>query len=127
MECYRSRSDVGLGLILGHSTEMERKPRNADRLVDGCSDRRWVVLAEDGRFSTLGRASDPSEQDILQAEEGLKAQGLGGWLTVMSGSPYGDIIPSFIEVQPLAGPSATFADAVAAFRVAIIARRDSLN
>ncbi len=49
---------------------------------------RWVVIAEDGRFSTLGRASDPTEAEIQAAEDGLRSQGLAGWLAIMEGNPY---------------------------------------
>ena len=31
-------------------------------------DRRWIVLGEDGRIVTLGRATDPSEEEITQVE-----------------------------------------------------------
>lgn len=48
------------------------------RQADGSSGRRWIILVEDGRYSTLGRASDPSEQEIRRAEEALREQGLSG-------------------------------------------------
>lgn len=82
------------------------------RQADGSSDRRWIILCEDGRFSTLGRARDPSKEDVENAEVGLKAQGLAGWLAVMSGSQYATNVPSFIEVRPLACPTTEFSDAV---------------
>ncbi len=77
-------------------------------------ERRWIVLAEDGRFVTLGRATDPTEQEIATAEAGLKSQGLAGWLAVMEGNPYVGPLPSVLEVRPLAGPSQPFHDAAAA-------------
>lgn len=85
------------------------------RQADGSSDRRWVVLCEDGRASTLGRARDPDEADICRAEDALRAQGLAGWLAVQSHSVYAEVPPTFIEVKPLGSPTSAFTDAVKAF------------
>ncbi|MFC7552328.1 hypothetical protein ACFQU7_08815 [Pseudoroseomonas wenyumeiae] len=68
-------------------------------------ERRWVILGEDGRHVTLGRASDPSEDEIRRAEEQLRAQGLAGWLAVMQGNPYTGTMPRLMMVRPLAEPS----------------------
>jgi hypothetical protein len=35
-------------------------------------ERRWIVLGTDGCYVTLGRASDPSEEEVRQAEEALR-------------------------------------------------------
>lgn len=62
-----------------------------DRQVTGESDRRWIVLIEDGRCATLGRARDPSEDEIVRAESSLKVQGLAGLSLVSpdeSAAPY---------------------------------------
>ena len=45
-------------------------------------ERRWIVLVLDGRYSTLGRHTDPTEEVILAAENGLCQAGLSGWLAV---------------------------------------------
>jgi hypothetical protein len=71
---------------------------------DSVGVRRWIVLGEDGRFVTLGRAADPDDAEIRRSEEALRAQGLAGWLAVMSGSPYSRTVPSILMVRPLAGP-----------------------
>jgi hypothetical protein len=89
------------------------------RQIDGSSDRRWIMLSENGRFSTLSRASDPSEDEIRRAEASLRQQGLAGWLAIMSGSQYAREIPTVIEVRPLAEPGRPFAEAAEAFRQAI--------
>lgn len=89
-------------------------------------ERRWIVLGTDGRYVTLGRASDPSEQEVRGAEEALRAQGLAGWLAVMEGSPYVGVVPRFMEVRPLAGPQVAFEDAAAACARAIVSRRASV-
>jgi hypothetical protein len=90
-------------------------------------ERRWVVVAPDGRFSTLGRASDPTEEEILAAvlaaEAALRAQGLAGWLAVTEGNPSVGAEPRRMEVRPLAGPRRAFPDAAAACVASIRARR----
>jgi hypothetical protein len=83
---------------------------------DRSRDRRWVILGEDGRFVTLGRASDPTEAELVAAEAAMRARGTAGWLAVTEGCPYVAALPTFLEVRPLAGPTGTFAEAVAAFR-----------
>ena len=93
------------------------------RQITGESDRRWIVLTEDGRYSTLGRARDPGEDEIIQAERGLQARGVAGWLAVMSGTEYTDDLPTFLEVRPLGQPTAMFGDAVKACKAAILSRR----
>jgi hypothetical protein len=95
------------------------------RQADGSSDRRWIVLTEDGRYATLGRARDPSDDDVSQAEDSLRRQGAAGWLAVMSGSAYAPELPTVIEVRPLADPTRTFAEAAEAFRKQIEAQRAS--
>jgi hypothetical protein len=100
---------------------------SADRQEDGASDRRWVVVSEDGRFSTLGRASDPTDLQIEAAAEALREQGLAGWLAVMSGSPYGKRVPTLMEVRPLASPTRPWPDAAAACLAAIAARRGDIE
>jgi hypothetical protein len=100
---------------------------SADRQEDGTSDRRWVVVSEDGRYSTLGRASDPTDLQIEAAAAALREQGLAGWLAVMSGSPYGKKMPTLMEVRPLASPTRPWQDAAAACLAAIAARRDDIE
>ena len=36
---------------------------------------RWIVLGTDGRHVTMGRHTDPSPEEVEQAERGLAAQG----------------------------------------------------
>ncbi len=77
-------------------------------------ERRWIVLASDGRYVTLGRASDPSEEEICLAETSLRNQGLAGWLAVMEGNPYAKNTPRIMEVRSLAEPKLPFSEAAAA-------------
>lgn len=86
-------------------------------------ERRWIVLGTDGRYVTLGRASDPSEEEVRGAEEALRTQGLAGWLAVMEGNPYVGAVPRLMEVRALAGPAVPFTEAAAACVHAIRERR----
>ncbi len=74
-------------------------------------ERRWIVLGEDGRFVSIGRFSEPSEAEIHAAEAALQSQNLSGWLAIMSGNPYADLIPDIVEIQELAKPTRSFAEA----------------
>lgn len=67
-------------------------------------ERRWVVVAEDGRFVTLGRHSDPIEAEIRVCGQQLCTQGLGGWLAVMEGIYYGKAAITMMMVRELAPP-----------------------
>jgi hypothetical protein len=102
------------------------RAHSADRREDGASDRRWIVVSEDGRYSTLGRASDPTDLQIEAAAAALRQQGLAGWLAVMSGSPYGKRVPTLLEVRPLASPTRPWTEAAAACLAAIAARREDI-
>lgn len=81
------------------------------------AEKRWIVLAEDGRHTTLGRHTDPTEEEITRAGAGLKAAGLGGWLAVMEGDYYGrsDNV-NLLMVRKLAPARIGWDAAVAAFR-----------
>ena len=70
--------------------------------------------APDGRYVTLGRHSDPTEDEIRAAENGLRAQGLAGYLAVMEGNPWVGPLPRLLEVRPLADPAGSFGEAAAA-------------
>jgi hypothetical protein len=48
--------------------------------------RSWIVLGQDGRHVTLGRAAPPTDEEIAAASDALSAQGLGGWIVTIDGS-----------------------------------------
>lgn len=81
-------------------------------------ERRWIILAEDGRHVTLGRATDPTDAEVAQAGEGLRSLQLGGWLAVLEG--HYELRRSSLtllmvrEVAPSTGPD--WLQAEAAFR-----------
>ena len=88
-----------------------------NRQQDGSSDRRWIVLAEDGRYVTLGRATDPASSEIDGAEASMKSAGIRGYLAVLGGSPHARKPPEIFLVRPLAdAPPEGFAAACEAFR-----------
>ena len=76
---------------------------------------RWIVLGEDGRHVSLGRA-EPSEAEIASASDALAAQGLSGWLARMQGEYYRR---SKLTLEPLrtlgSTPEADWQTALTAF------------
>ena len=44
-----------------------------------------MLLAEDGRHSWLGRATDPTAEEIASLEDQLTGLNLGGWIAVVDG------------------------------------------
>ena len=99
-----------------HGPAMTIMPNPDVRQSDGSSDRRWVILMPDGSAATLGRARDPSDEEIRQAEADMEGQGLSGWLAVQSHSLYVEPFPTFMAVRHIGVPAGTFEDAVAALR-----------
>ena len=114
--------------IIGHGYAMSTiRNQPVDRQEDGSSDRRWVIVSEDGQYTTIGRASDPTDGQIRDAENALRRQGLAGWLAVMSGSAYGTNLPSLMAVRPLASPIKSWNEVSAACLKAIEKRRSDLE
>jgi hypothetical protein len=79
-------------------------------------ERRWIVLSHDGRHVTLGRHTDPSEEEISRAAEALRRSGLGGWLAVLEGIYYGRGPVSLMEVRELVPSPIAWQDAARAFQ-----------
>ncbi|MBC9176110.1 hypothetical protein [Pseudoroseomonas ludipueritiae] len=84
------------------------------RTKEQSKERRWIVLSTDGRYVTLGYASDPFAEELRNVENALRSQGLAGWLAVMEGNPHVCRIQRMLEVKPLADPGVPFDDASAA-------------
>jgi hypothetical protein len=64
-------------------------------------ERRWIVLSETGQHATLGRATDPSEEEIGHAESGLVGQGMSGWLAVTEEIYYSADVLLVMQVREL--------------------------
>lgn len=89
-------------------------------------EKRWAIIAEDGRHVWVGRHTDPSDAEIAQSEAALASQGLAGWLAVVEGDYWMSRQPmAFVMVRPLANPAGTFEAATAAFEAARLARISS--
>ncbi len=94
-------------------------------------ERRWIIIGEDGRHVTLGRHTDPTDQEIARAAEVLRGTGQGGWLAVTEGDYYGPDRPlSVMMVRELASTTRTWDSALATFqdiRSSLISVRQELR
>ena len=72
---------------------MSRMPMTAER--------RWIILAQDGRHVTMGRAAPPSVAEVETATVALTAQGLAGWLATLDGNYWSRRRVSLAPVQML--------------------------
>lgn len=79
-------------------------------------DRRYLVVAQDGRHTTLGRATEPDEEALDTAAEGLDSLGLAGWYVLSEGRYYvpEDVI-SLLPIRRLTSTDGRWDVAVAAF------------
>ena len=48
-------------------------------------ERRYLVVASDGRHVTIGRAVDPADEELAKAGARLDADGLAGWYVLSEG------------------------------------------
>ena len=67
--------------------------------------RRWIVLGQDGRHVTLGRAA-PSAEEIAAAGGALARQGLAGWLATLDGDYWGHGRVALAPVQIIGAAAA---------------------
>ena len=79
------------------------------------SERRWIILGSDGRHTTVGRHTDPTDDELERAQAALQAAGLGGWLAVMDGDYWAPDRPVSLMECELAPASEHWNEAVAAF------------
>ena len=78
---------------------------------------RWIVLASDGRHSTLGRDTAPDDAALAAAGSALANLGLTGWLVRLEGDYWARRKPVVLTmIQPLAhAAAADWPAAVATF------------
>ena len=82
-------------------------------------ERRWIILAQDGRHVTMGRAAPPSEAEVEAAAAALAAQGLAGWLATLDGNYWSRRRVTLAPVQTLGdGASLHWPAAITAFEAA---------
>jgi hypothetical protein len=78
-------------------------------------ERRWIILADDGRHVTVGRHTDPTEEEIERAGAGLRAISAGGWLAVLEGAYYEPGTVSLMLVKEIAPARCEWDSAVTTF------------
>jgi hypothetical protein len=90
-------------------------------------ERRWIILAADGRHSTLGRSAPPDEEEVARAASALAAAGHAGWLVRLDGDYWSRRKPVVLTMmQPLAhAVDAGWPAAVAAFEAMRMAAMSS--
>jgi hypothetical protein len=90
---------------------MSLKPKFAER--------RWIILAQDGRHVTMGRAAPPSEAEVEAAAAALTAQGLAGWLATLDGNYWSRRRVALAPLQMLGdGATLDWPAAITAFEAA---------
>jgi hypothetical protein len=83
------------------------------------SERRWIILAQDGRHVTMGRAAPPGEAEVEAAAAALAAQGLAGWLATLDGNYWARRRVALAPVQILGDRAAPdWSAAITAFEAA---------
>ena len=92
-------------------THVSHKPKSAER--------RWIILAQDGRHVTMGRAAPPGEAEVEAAAAALAAQGLAGWLATLDGNYWSRRRVALAPVQMLGdGATLDWPAAITAFEAA---------
>ena len=88
---------------------------------------RWIVLANDGRHSTLGCDTAPEDAEVAAAGAALASMGLTGWLVRLDGDYWSRRKPvALTMIQPLShAADADWPAAVAAFEAMRMAATSS--
>ena len=74
-------------------------------------EKRWLIVAQDGRHVTVGRHTDPSPAEIERAGAQLDAMATDGWLVVSEGIYYSDEPITLLMVRRIAGGAGTWEEA----------------
>lgn len=72
-------------------------------MANTAREKRWLVIAGDGRHVTLGRHSDPTAEELAEVEETLTRQGVSAWLAILEGVYYGQNPVHVLQVRHLTG------------------------
>lgn len=78
-------------------------------------EKRWMLLTTTGHHSWVGRATDPSSEEITAFEATFHARGISGWLAACDGDYWCGNDISLMEVKPLNVPKTPFSAARDAF------------
>jgi hypothetical protein len=79
-------------------------------------EKRWIVLTPDGAHMSVGRHTDPSDDEIQIVAQKLRAAGTGGWLAVMEGVYYGRGKVTLLMVREIVPAGRSWDEAAAAFQ-----------
>jgi len=83
------------------------------------TERRWIILAQDGRHVTMGRAAPPSAAEVEAAAAALAVQGLAGWLATLDGNYWSRHRVALTSLQMLGdGAGLDWPAAITAFEAA---------
>lgn len=74
-------------------------------------ERRWLIIAGDGRHVTVGRDTDPSPVEIERAGAQLDGIPTAGWLVVSEGVYHSDEQITLLMVRRIAGEAGTWEEA----------------
>ena len=78
-------------------------------------EKRWIILTPDGGHVSIGRHTDPSDNEIEAVAGKLRQAGTGGWLAVLEGSYYGRRKVTLLMVRQIVPTGGDCETAVAAF------------
>ena len=78
-------------------------------------EKRWIILTPDGGHISIGRHTDPSEDEIGAVAGKVRQAGTGGWLAVMEGRYYGRRKVTLLMVREIVPANESWEAAVAAF------------
>ena len=81
----------------------------------GERERRWIMLAADGAHASLGRHTDPKEEEIQAMADTVRNAGLQGWLAIMEGVYYSSETVTLLAVRTIVPGEITWDSAAAAF------------
>lgn len=76
---------------------------------------RRIILTPEGGHVSIGRHTDPSDDEIEAAAGKLRQAGSGGWLAVTEGRYYGRRNVTLLMVREIVPTDASWETAVAAF------------
>jgi hypothetical protein len=62
-------------------------------------EKRWLIVAQDGRHVTVGRYTDPAPEEIERAGLSLDEIGTAGWLVVSEGIYHSDGAVALLMVR----------------------------
>ena len=78
-------------------------------------ERRYLLVSEDGRHTTLGRDVEPDQEALDTAAEGLDGLGMAGWLVLSEGRYYSQESMALLPINCLTTRSGDWEAAAAEF------------